>query len=174
MRCSRIKQNCYRVRVCKGHTQYHILGLLGSLSSHIVDLGIGKVLLPLRMLLLTGSLSQLSGGTILSHVTWQSTLKTCAKSLTSLRGGILLELSCRMRNLLHILPRLLHNWVNYLLLGTEHGISGMLHLKVGKLGTLVLELRTWDLHRCMTQKLGSNKLTGLRKAGPSVASRILT
>jgi hypothetical protein len=53
-----------------------------------------------------------------------------------------------MGNLLHILPRLLHNWMNCLLLGMEHGISGMLHLKVGmmhrKLGTLVLELRMRD------------------------------
>jgi hypothetical protein len=56
------------VRVCKKHTQYHILGLLGFLSWHVVDLAIGEVLLPLRTLLLIDSLGWLSGGTILSHV----------------------------------------------------------------------------------------------------------
>jgi hypothetical protein len=50
----------------------------------------------------------------------------------------------------------------------------MLHLKVGtlqrELGMLVLELWTWNLHRCTTQKWGSDKLTRLQKVGPSVAS----
>jgi hypothetical protein len=45
----------------------------------------------------------------------------------------------------------------------------MLHLKVGKLHrelrTLVLELLTQNLHRCMIRKRGSDKLTGLREAG---------
>jgi hypothetical protein len=83
--------------------------LLGFLSSHMVNLAVGEILLPLRTLLLIGSLIRLPGGTILSHVAWQSTLETRAKSLTSLRGGILLVLGCRTRNLLYILPRLLHN-----------------------------------------------------------------
>jgi hypothetical protein len=51
-------------------------------------------------------------------VAWQSTLETRAKSLTSLRGGILLVLGCQMTNMLYILPRLLYNWMSYLLLGT--------------------------------------------------------
>jgi hypothetical protein len=89
----------------------------------------------------------------------------------------MLGLSYQMRNLLHILPRLLHNWMNYFLLGLEHRISGMLHQKVGtlhrKLGMLVLELQTQDLHRCRTRERGSNKLTTLRKAGPSVPSGML-
>jgi hypothetical protein len=38
------------VRVCKEHTQYHTLGLLGFLDSQMVDLAIGEVLLPLRAL----------------------------------------------------------------------------------------------------------------------------
>jgi hypothetical protein len=95
MRCSRIKQNCCRVRVCEEHTQYHIMGLLGFLSSHMVDLSIGDVLLPLRTLLLVNSLGLLPIGTILSHMVWQSTLEACIKSLTSLRGGIRLGLGCQ-------------------------------------------------------------------------------
>jgi hypothetical protein len=150
MRCSRIKQNCCRVRVCKEHTQYHILGLLGFLVSHMVNLAVGEILLPLRTLLLIGSLVQLLGGTILSHVGWKSILETRAKSLTSLRGNILLVLGCWTRNLLYILTRLLHNWMSCLLLGMEHWISRMLHLKVGtlhqELGTPVLKLQTWDLY----------------------------
>jgi hypothetical protein len=47
MRCSGIKQNYCRMRVCEEHTQYHILGLLCFLNSHMVDLPIGEVLLPL-------------------------------------------------------------------------------------------------------------------------------
>jgi hypothetical protein len=94
MRCSRIKQNCCKVCVCKEHTQYHILGLLGFLSSYMADLVIGEVLFPLRALLLTSSLVSLPDGTILGQVAWQSTLETCDKSSTSLRGGILLGLSC--------------------------------------------------------------------------------
>jgi hypothetical protein len=82
-----------------------------------------------------------------------------------------------MRNLMHILLRLLHNWMSCLLLGMEDGIFRMLRLKVGmlhqKLGTLVLELRTRHLHRSMTREWSTNKLTGLQKAGPSVASEIL-
>jgi hypothetical protein len=78
---------------------------------------------------------------------------------------------------LHIMPRLPHNWTNYLLLEREHGISGALCLKVGtlhrKLGTLVLELRMWDLHRCTTLERVSDKLTGLQKVEPSVGSRML-
>jgi hypothetical protein len=91
---SRIKQSCCKVWVCKEHTQYHILGLLGFLYSDMVDLSIGEVRLPLRELLLIGSLGQLPGGTILSHVAWQSTLETCTKSLTSLRGDFLLGPGC--------------------------------------------------------------------------------
>jgi hypothetical protein len=131
----------------------------------MVDLAIGEVLLPLRALLLIGSMGRLYGGTILSHVAWQSTLETHTKSLTSLRGGILLGLGYRTGILQHILPRLLHNWMNYLLLGTEHWISKMLHLKIGtlhrKLGTLVLKLWTRNMHRCMTREWGSDKLSGL-------------
>jgi hypothetical protein len=126
---------------------------------------------------LIGSLIHLPGGTILSHVAWQSTLETCAKSLASLRGGILLVLGCQMRNLLYILFRLLHNWMSCLLLGTKHWISGTLRLKGGtlyqELGTLVLKLRMQHLYQCTTREWGSNKLIGLRKAGPSVASRML-
>jgi hypothetical protein len=55
-----------------------------------------------------------------------------------------------MRNLMYTLPGLLHNWSSCLLLGTEHLIPEMLRLKVGtlhqELGTLVLELRTRNLH----------------------------
>jgi hypothetical protein len=94
MRCSGIKQNCCRVRVCKEHTQYYILGLLGFLSSHMVDLPIGEVLLPLRMLLLISSLIWLLVGTVLSHMAWQSTLEACTKSLTSLSDDNLLGLGC--------------------------------------------------------------------------------
>jgi hypothetical protein len=131
----------------------------------MVNLVVDEILLPLRMLLLIGSLIQLPGETILSHVVWQSTLETYTKSLTSLRGGILLMLGCRMRYLLYILPRLLHNWTNCLVLGMEHWIFRMLHLKVGtlhqKLETLVLKLCTRDLYRCTAQKRGSDKLTEL-------------
>jgi hypothetical protein len=63
------------------------------------------------------------------------------------------------------------------MLGTEHLIPRMLRLKVGMLdqehGTLVLELRMRKLHQCMAQKQGSDKLTRLQKAGPSVASEML-
>jgi hypothetical protein len=93
-----------QVRVCEEHTQYHILGLLGFLSSHVVDLSIGEVLLPLQTLLLVSSLGLLLIGIVLSHLDGQSTLQACAKSLTSLRGSILLGLGCRSRNLRHILP----------------------------------------------------------------------
>jgi hypothetical protein len=82
-----------------------------------------------------------------------------------------------MRTLQHILPSLLHNWMNYFLLAMEHGISGMLRLKVGmlhlKLRMLVLELRTRNLHRCTIWERGYDKLTGLREAGLSVASKML-
>jgi hypothetical protein len=94
-----------------------------------------------------------------------------------MRGGILLVMGFRMRNLLYIVPRLLRNWMSYLLLGMEHWISEMRRLKVGKLHRelemLVLKLRTWDLHRCMTQERGSNKLTRLQKVRPRVAFEML-
>jgi hypothetical protein len=132
--------------------------MLGFLGIHMVNHAIGEILLPLRTLLLISSLIWIPGETILIHVAWQSTLETHTKSLTSLRGSILLVRGCRMRNLLYILPRLL-------LLGMEHCIFRMLHLKFGmlhqKLGTLVLELWTQNMHQCMAQKGGSDKLTGL-------------
>jgi hypothetical protein len=50
----------------------------------------------------------------------------------------------QMRNLLCILPRLLHNWMSYQLLGMQHWIPGTLCVKVRtlhlELGTLVLKL----------------------------------
>jgi hypothetical protein len=104
----------------KEHTQYHILGLLGFLDCHMVNLVVGEILLSMRTLMLIGSFVWLPGGTILSHVAWQSTLETHAKSLTSRRGGILLVLGYRTRNLFFILLRMLHNWMNYLQLGMEH------------------------------------------------------
>jgi hypothetical protein len=58
-----------------------------------LNLAVGDILLPLRTMLLIGSLIRLPGGTILSHVAWQSTLETCTKILTSLRGGIILVLA---------------------------------------------------------------------------------
>jgi hypothetical protein len=83
----------------------------------MVNLAVGEILLPLRALI--GSLVRLRCGTILRHVAWQSTHETHAKSLASLRGGILLVLGCQTRNMLYILPRLLHNWMSCLLLGME-------------------------------------------------------
>jgi hypothetical protein len=85
----------------------------------MVNLAIGEILLPLRTLLLTGSLIRLPDGTILSHVVWQSTLETHTKSLTSMRGGILLVWGGggRMRNLLYTLLGLLHNWSSCLFWG---------------------------------------------------------
>jgi hypothetical protein len=60
----------------------------------------------------------------------------------------------------------------------EHRISRTLRLKVGmlhqELRTLVLELRTRNLHWCTTQEWGFDELTRLREAGFSVASRMLT
>jgi hypothetical protein len=124
-----------------------------------------------------GSLVRLPGWIVLSNVAWQSTLETRTKSLTSLRGCILLVRGCRMRDRWYILHGLLHNWMGCLLLRIGHWKTGTLHLKVGmlhqELGTLNLKLKTWVLHWCVTQKWGSNKLTRLRKAGPSVASGML-
>jgi hypothetical protein len=117
------------------NTQYHILGLLGFLDSHMVNLAIGEILLPLRTLLLTDCLIRLSGRTILNHVAWQSTLETHTKSLTSLRGDILLVRGYLTRNLLYTLPGLLHNWLSCMLLGMEHLIPRMMCLIV------------WTLHR---------------------------
>jgi hypothetical protein len=143
----------------------------------MVNHAISEILLPLQALLLTGSSVWLPSGTVLRHVALQSTRETCTTSLTSLRNGILLGLGYRMRNLLHILPRLLHNWTSCLLLGMDHRISKMIYLKVGmlhrELGILVLKLWAQDLHRCMTQEWGSDKLTRMQKVGPSVASRML-
>jgi hypothetical protein len=70
-----------------------------------------------------------------------------------------------MRNLLYILPGLLHNWMSNLLFGMEQRKTGMLHLKLvmlhQELGTRILKLQTWDLHQRTTQKRGFNKLTRL-------------
>jgi hypothetical protein len=95
--------------VCEKHTQYHILGLLGFLNNHMVDLPVGEVLLPLQTLMLISSLIRLPVRTVHSHMACQSTLETCIKSLASQRGGILLGLGCRTRSLRNILPRLLHH-----------------------------------------------------------------
>jgi hypothetical protein len=163
MLCFRIKQNCCRVRVCEEHTQHDILGLLGFLSSHMVDFFIGEILLPLRTLLVR-SLGLLLCQTVLSHMAWQSALEACTEGLTSLRRDIWLGLGCWSRNLRHILPWVLHNGTNYLPLGAEHRISKVLCLKAGtlhqELGTLVLKLQMRNLHQGMVQEWGSDKLTG--------------
>jgi hypothetical protein len=90
------------VGVCKEHTQYHILGLLGFLGNHMINHAIGEILLPLWSRLLICSLIRLPGGMVLSHVVWQSTLETRTKSLTAFWGGILLVRSCEMRGLQNI------------------------------------------------------------------------
>jgi hypothetical protein len=142
----------------------------------MVDLAVGEVLLPMRALLIS-SLIWLPVGTVPSHVAWQSTLAIGAKCLTSLRGKILFGLSCWMGNLWHILPRLLHEWMNYLLLQAKHGISRSLRLNAGmlhqELRMLVLELWTQNSHRCTIREWGFDKLTGLREAGLGVASGML-
>jgi hypothetical protein len=111
----------------------------------MVNLAIGEILLPLRTLLLTGSLIRLPDGTILSHVVWQSTLETHTKSLTSMRGGILLVWGGGADEK----PVVHSAWaaaqlVELPVLGMKHLIPWTLHLKVGtlhrELGTLVLEL----------------------------------
>jgi hypothetical protein len=110
----------------------------------MVNLAIGEILLPLRTLLLTGSLIRLPDETILSHVAWQSTLETHTKSLTSLKGGILLVWGRPDEK-----PVVHSAWaaaqlVELPVLGMKHLIPWTLHLKVGtlhrELGTLVLEL----------------------------------
>jgi hypothetical protein len=57
-----------KVGVCKEHTQYHILGLLGFLGNHMINHAIGEIILPLWSRLLICSLIRLPGGTVLSHV----------------------------------------------------------------------------------------------------------
>jgi hypothetical protein len=71
-----------------------MLGFLGFLNSHMVDLAVGAVLLPLQALLLISSLGRLPIGTVLSHVAWEPTVETRTKSLTSLRDDFLLGLRC--------------------------------------------------------------------------------
>jgi hypothetical protein len=68
MRCSGIKENCCRARDCEEHIQYHILGLLRFLSSHMVELSIGEVLLPLQTLRWVSTLGLVPIGTVLSHI----------------------------------------------------------------------------------------------------------
>jgi hypothetical protein len=120
----------------------------------MINLAIDEILLPLRTLLLIVSLVRLLGGTVLSHVPWQSTLETCTKSLTSLWGGILLVRGCRPRDMRYILPGLLHDLMGCLLLGMKHWKTRSLRLKVGmlhrELGMLTLKLWMMDLHWCMT------------------------
>jgi hypothetical protein len=86
----------------------------------MINLAVGETLLALRSLLLIGSLVRLLGGTILSHVAWQSTLEACTKRLTSLWGGILLVQGYRTRDMWYTLPGLLHDWMDYLLLRMGH------------------------------------------------------
>jgi hypothetical protein len=68
--------------------------------------------------------------------------------------------------------------MNCLLLWVKHGVSRSLRLKVGtlhwELRSLILELRTWNLHWITIWKWGSEKLTGLREMGLGVTSRMLT
>jgi hypothetical protein len=101
-------------------------------------------------------------------VAWQFIVET---------GGVLLGLSYRMGNLRHILPTLLHDWANCLLLWVKHEISRLLHLKAGmlhrELGMLVLDLRMRNLHWCTIREWGSDKLTGRRKVGLGIACRML-
>jgi hypothetical protein len=70
-----------------------------------------------------------------------------------------------MGSLWHILPRWLYDWTNWLLLLSKDGISRSLRLKAGmlhrELRTLVLDLRTQNLHGCTIQERGSDKLIGL-------------
>jgi hypothetical protein len=78
------------------------------------------------------------------------------QKLDLLEGLHFVGAGCWMRNLLYILPGLLHNWMSCLLLGMEDWIFETLHLKVGmlhrELRMLVLELRAWNLHRVQMLK----------------------
>jgi hypothetical protein len=151
-----------------------MLGLLGFLSSHMINLVLCEILLPLRSQLLICSLIQLSAGTVLRHVAWQSTLETRTKSLTSLRGSILLVQGYRTRGLQNILHGLLHDWMDCFLLRAEHWKTETLCLKVGmlhrELRTLILELQMRAVHQWVTHERGSEELTRLRNVMSSVAS----
>jgi hypothetical protein len=70
-----------------------------------------------------------------------------------------------MRGLLNILPGLLHDRIDCLLLSVGYWKTGTLRLKIGtlhqELGTLILELWMRALHRWATHECGSKELTRL-------------
>jgi hypothetical protein len=121
----------------------------------MIDLGISEILLILQSRLLTCCLIRLLVGTILSQMVSQITLETRTESLTSLSCGVLLVLSCRMRDLLKILLGiLLHTRTERLVLRAWCLETRSLRLKVGtlhlELRALILELQTRYLHRRVT------------------------
>jgi hypothetical protein len=131
----------------------------------VIDLAIGKILLPLRTLLLTGSLVLLPVRTVPGHVAWQSTLESMHHKL-----DLPEEQHSAGARLPTEKPPAQSAWVATQLdklpaIGDGHSKCRMLCQKVGvlhqELGTLTLKLRAWDLHHCMARKRGSDKLTGL-------------
>jgi hypothetical protein len=102
---------------------------LSFLDNHMIDLAISEILLPLQSQLLDCSMIWLSGGTILSHMVGQTTLKTGIESLTSLSCSALLVLGCRTRELLKILPGL------QLQVGMNHLCRGLVPRVLWVVGT---------------------------------------
>jgi hypothetical protein len=152
MRCSRIKQNCCRMWACKKHTQYHIMGLLSFLASHMVDLAVHVVLLCLWPWLVSYCRNRLFVGAFLGKVARHAALETFTDTLISLSWGVLRGLSCWMRLLRKLwMMMMLHIRPTCLLLRVLHLKTRLLHLKTGSLHwkRMTLSLHRWVNHlRC--------------------------
>jgi hypothetical protein len=86
-----------RIKLLQGvslHTQYNVLSLLSFFSSHMVNLAIGVVLLPLRSRLASCSSSRQLVGALSGEMTTHATLETRPQTLTSWVLRILRSLRC--------------------------------------------------------------------------------
>jgi hypothetical protein len=94
-----------RVRTGKKHTQYYVRGLLSFIAGHMVDPAMHKIMMPLRLHLVSCSKSGRPGGALPHKMASQTTLETSSTSTASLSWCTVRDWGIRAGALLHALAR---------------------------------------------------------------------
>jgi hypothetical protein len=159
------------VRTGKKHTQYYVWGLLSFIAGHMIDPAMHKILLPLRLHLVSYSRSGRPGEALPRKMASQTTLETSSTSTASLSGCTVRGWGIRAGPLLHALARwLLPVGLRWLLLRPLHLEARTLGLEVRSLHRK-LRARHLYWHRRPVHLEWLERLVRLREARPNITSR---
>jgi hypothetical protein len=162
------------VRTSKKHTQYYVRGLLSFLAGHMIDPAMHKIMLPLRLHLVSYSSSGRLGGALPRKMVSQPALETSSTSTVSLRWCTIRGWGIRAGALLHALARwLLPAGSRWLLLRPRRLETRTLGRKVQHM-CQKLRARHLYWHQRPVHLGWLEKLVRLREARPKITPRGLS